>query len=322
MLSTELALALALALHLLVCLALLALSCRRMLMAAPSCVAMAAFVPAFGPIAVALLERRLRKGGACTQDLGIEELRVQDAVHRSIPMEQSAVGDAVVPLGEALRINDPLTRRALIMDVLYDGAEGLPGALREARGNDDAEVVHYATTALVELQKTYDARTAQARAAQQADPHDPEAAQRLADVLGDYIASGLLEGGMLVSLRREYDRALRSLLACVPQGSQAALAASVHAFDNARALQDASTMREMAEACVRTWPRREEGHLMALGCAVAQRDRAAVDAALAQLRSPDVRLSLRGRAEAVYWEARPEGQDRAARPRGGDPDAA
>ena len=287
--------------HLLLCAALLALSATGRLRARLASLALALFVPVFGPVGTALLEARLRDEDARCEEFDIEELCVNDAVHRSILMEQSTVGDEVVPLRDALLINDASMRRDLIMDVLYEGASDQPHALRAARGNDDAEVVHYATTALVELQRSFDDDLAHARRACKERPDDAAAALRLADVLRDYVASGLLEGSMLAQAREEYARALEALCALVPTASVEALDACVRAFACAVERADASSMRRWAERTATTWPRREEGHLMRLRCCVGSGDRAGVDAALAALDSGDVRLSARGRREAAYW---------------------
>ena len=40
-----------------------------------------------------------------------------------------------------------------MMDILYDDVGEYVEVLKNARMNDDTEVVHYATTAMVELQK-------------------------------------------------------------------------------------------------------------------------------------------------------------------------
>ena len=55
-------------------------------------------------------------------------------------------------------INEPRVRRELIMDVLNDDPEEYMDLLKQARMNEDVEVVHYAITAMVELSKEYDFR--------------------------------------------------------------------------------------------------------------------------------------------------------------------
>ena len=260
-----------------------------------------AFVPVFGAVALLFHERALRSDARPCDGFELEELRVNDAVYKSIVVEPAAQASEAVPLREALLVNDPATRRRLIMDVLYDDASAQPHALRAARSNDDAEVVHYATTALVELQKTYDDRMQRARAACQADPHDVEAARNLASVLGAYIESGLLEGMMLTSTRAEYACVLDALLALVSRDGEEALGVCWQAFLNAQARGEVGDMERMAERAVAVWPQREDGYLMRLHTAVAREDRAGIDRALETLQRGDVRVTARGRRDISYW---------------------
>ena len=293
----------------LVCLAVQVLACivvgllmvSGLLKTRLSCLPIMAFVPVFGAVALFFHERALRSDARPCDDFELEELRVNDAVYKSIVVEPAAQASEAVPLREALLVNDPATRRRLIMDVLYDDASAQPQALRAARSNDDTEVVHYATTALVELQKTYDDRMQRARAACQADARDVAAARILASVLGAYIESGLLEGMMLTSTRAEYARVLDALLALVSRDGEEALGVCWQAFLNAQARGEVGDMERMAEHAVAVWPQREDGYLMRLHTAVAREDRAGIDRALETLQRGDVRVTARGRRDISYW---------------------
>lgn len=266
-----------------------------------SCLPIMVFVPVFGAVALFFHERALRSDVQPCDDFELEELRVNDAVYKSIVVESDAQASEAVPLREALLVNDPATRRRLIMDVLYDDASAQPHALRAARSNDDAEVVHYATTALVELQKTYDDRMQRARAACQADARDVAAARDLASVLGAYIESGLLEGMMLSSTRAEYARVLEALLALISPDGEEALGVCWQSFLNAQARGEVGDMERMAEHTVAVWPRREDGYLMQLHAAAAKEDRAGIDRALEKLQRSDVRITARDRRDISYW---------------------
>ena len=298
---TDILILVCLAVHVLACIVVGLLMASGLLKTRLSCLPIMAFVPVFGAVALLFHERALRSDARPCDDFELEELRVNDAVYKSIAVEPAAQASEAVPLREALLVNDPATRRRLIMDVLYDDASAQPHALRAARSNDDAEVVHYATTALVELQKTYDDRMQRARAACQADPHDVEAARNLASVLGAYIESGLLEGMMLTSTRAEYARVLDALLALVSRDGEEALGVCWQAFLNAQARGEVGDMERTAEHAVVVWPQREDGYLMRLHTAVAREDRAGIDRALETLRRGDVRVTARGRRDISYW---------------------
>ena len=298
---TDILILVCLAVHVLACIVVGLLMASGLLKTRLSCLPIMAFVPVFGAVALLFHERALRSDARPCDDFELEELRVNDAVYKSIVVEPAAQASEAVPLREALLVNDPATRRRLIMDVLYDDASAQPHALRAARSNDDAEVVHYATTALVELQKTYDDRMQRARAACQADPHDVEAARNLASVLGAYIESGLLEGMMLTSTRAEYARVLDALLALVSRDGEEALGVCWQAFLNAQARGEVGDMERTAERAVAVWPQREDGYLMRLHTAVAREDRAGIDRALETLQRGDVRVTARGRRDISYW---------------------
>ena len=298
---TDILILVCLAVHVLACIVVGLLMASGLLKTRLSCLPIMAFVPVFGAVALFFHERALRSDARPCDDFELEELRVNDAVYKSIVVEPAAQASEAVPLREALLVNDPATRRRLIMDVLYDDASAQPHALRAARSNDDAEVVHYATTALVELQKTYDDRMQRARAACQADPHDVEAARNLASVLGAYIESGLLEGMMLTSTRAEYARVLEALLALVSRDGEEALGVCWQAFLNAQARGEVGDMERTAEHAVAVWPQREDGYLMRLHTAVAREDRAGIDRALETLQRGDVRVTVRGRRDISYW---------------------
>lgn len=298
---TDILVLVCLAVHVLVCIVVGLLMASGLLKTRLSCLPIMAFVPVFGAVALLFHERALRSDARPCDDFELEELRVNDAVYKSIVVEPAAQASEAVPLREALLVNDPATRRRLIMDVLYDDASAQPHALRAARSNDDAEVVHYATTALVELQKTYDDRMQRARAACQADSHDVEAARNLASVLGAYIESGLLEGMMLTSTRAEYACVLEALLALVSRDGEEALGVCWQAFLNAQARGEVGDMERTAEHAVAVWPQREDGYLMRLHTAVAREDRAGIDRALETLQRGDVRVTARGRRDISYW---------------------
>ena len=298
---TDILILVCLAVHVLACIVVGLLMVSGLLKTRLSCLPIMAFVPVFGAVALLFHERALRSDARPCDDFELEELRVNDAVYKSIVVEPAAQASEAVPLREALLVNDPATRRRLIMDVLYDDASAQPHALRAARSNDDAEVVHYATTALVELQKTYDDRMQRARAACQADPHDVEAARNLASVLGAYIESGLLEGMMLTSTRAEYARVLDALLALVSRDGEEALGVCWQAFLNAQARGEVGDMERTAEHAVAVWPQREDGYLMRLHTAVAREDRAGIDRALETLQRGDVRVTARGRRDISDW---------------------
>lgn len=106
------------------------------------------FVPFWGTICVLLLHlQRLTKRDNRIEP-GVEKLRVNEEIYKNIFQAASDMDEKIVPLEEALLINKPGIRRELIMDVLNDDPEEYMDILKQARMNEDVEVVHYAITQL------------------------------------------------------------------------------------------------------------------------------------------------------------------------------
>ena len=117
-------------------------------------------------------------------------------------MEEDPARDLMVPLQEALLMNDASTRRELMMDILYDDVGEYVEVLKNARMNDDTEVVHYATTAMVELQKDYETKLQKQKEAFALE-EDAGLLDEYIQTLEKYVESGLLEGNMLKNRRLE-----------------------------------------------------------------------------------------------------------------------
>ncbi len=127
-----------------------------------------------------------------------------DGLRLRISMDKDTMVDLVIPLEEALVLNSSGTRRELIMNILYaDPSDYIP-QLSAAKTNDDTEVVHYAVTALVEMQKDYDMRMQKLEAERASAPDDPSFDSKFLNFLEAYIGSGLLTGDSLKKMQTTY----------------------------------------------------------------------------------------------------------------------
>ena len=120
--------------------------------------ALVIFVPFWGTVCVLLLHLQMLTRRDNRIEPGVEKLRVNEEIYKNIFQAVLDTDKKIVPLEEALLINEPRVRRELIMDVLNDDPEEYMDLLKQARMNEDVEVVHYAITAMVELSKEYDFR--------------------------------------------------------------------------------------------------------------------------------------------------------------------
>lgn len=115
-------------------------------------------------------------------------------------------------LEEALIVNEPELRRELIMNVLNDNPEEYVELLKQARMNEDVEVVHYAITAMVELSKEYDSKLQELERLHQISPEDPEVMEQYCEFMEEYLSQGLLEEQIERVQRQRYEQLLEKKL--------------------------------------------------------------------------------------------------------------
>ena len=193
--------------HALVCLVLWTLMKLGLLPVRGHMLAVMVLVPLWGPLLVVLLITRSAVFGADLKDATLESLRINDELHRSILVHDREADAGVIPLEEALIVNDPADRRRLMLSMLTEEPDAYLAQLQAAKLNDDVEVAHYAATAVAQISKESDLKLQQLERAFKTDP----SAQNLdeyCDFLGEYLDSGLAEGRVAQIQRQQYARLL------------------------------------------------------------------------------------------------------------------
>lgn len=207
--------------HASACLLLLLLTIVKLLPIPYAAYPMMVLVPLFGPLALLLFGIHLRRKSA-EASVDISRFQLENEIYRSmgmdtvrsdiVPLEEAIflnpadtrrnlmldmMKESVVPLEEALTISNSQVRRKLMLDVLNSDTAKYYALLEQARLNDDVEVVHYAVTAMSELNKKYDLMIAEFTKALDADPEDVEILGRYCSCLKQYLALGLADGAIL-----------------------------------------------------------------------------------------------------------------------------
>ncbi len=283
--------------HLLICAVLWILMWRRVMRSGYRLFWVVLFIPFWGLICLFLLERSLRKKEHRRAEIGVEKLKMEDEIYRSILQDEGEREEGIVSFVDASVINDAETRRELMMDILYSDASKYISLLKEARMDEDTEVVHYATTAMVELQKDYDQRLKEEEDAYAADPENPDRLRSYLTLLADYIESGLLEGNMLTVRRGRYSGLLEAYLFRYPDEKS---------FYQKKAYNDMALGRkqevlEIIRILLERWPEDEDGYLLRIAYDARERNRAGIDQTLGLIRRNRVFLTSNGRNVVRYW---------------------
>lgn len=280
--------------HTLVCLVLWTLVKLGMLPVRGHMLPAMVLVPLWGPLLLVLCARGEAFGDAL-EDGTLESLLLNDEIRRGTQV-QVREGDAgVVPLEEALIVNDPSDRRRLMLSMLTDDPDAYLAQLQSAKLNDDVEVAHYAATAVAQISKESDLKLQQLERAFKTDP----SAQNLdayCDYLGEYLASGLAEGRVAQIQRQQYARLLARR--CEREDGAALRIRYATALADAGELDEAEAviMQLVAEV-----PDDQEAWMLCLRLAVMRRDGEAVQQVIDAIDNQHVYLSAENREKLAFW---------------------
>lgn len=280
--------------HMLVCLVLSTLVKLGMLPVRGHMLPAMVLVPLWGPLLLVLCARGEAFGDAL-EDGTLESLRLNDEIRRGMQV-QVREGDAgVVPLEEALIVNDPSDRRRLMLSMLTEEPDAYLAQLQAAKLNDDVEVAHYAATAVAQISKESDLKLQQLERAFKTDP-STENLDAYCDYLGEYLASGLAEGRVAKIQRQQYARLLARR--CEREDGAALRIRYATALADAGELDEAEAVITQLVAEV---PDDQEAWMLCLRLAVMRRDGEAVQQVIDAIDNQHVYLSAENREQLAFW---------------------
>lgn len=287
--------------HMLVCLVLSTLVKLGMLPVRGHMLPAMVLVPLWGPLLLVLCARGEAFGDAL-EDGTLESLRLNDEIRRGMQV-QVREGDAgVVPLEEALIVNDPSDRRRLMLSMLTDDPDAYLAQLQAAKLNDDVEVAHHAATAVAQISKESDLKLQQLERAFKTDP-STENLDAYCDYLGEYLASGLAEGRVAQIQRQQYARLLARR--CEREDGAALRIRYATALADAGELDEAEAV---ATQLVADTPDEQEVWMLCLRLAVMRRDGEAVQQVIDAIDNQHVYLSAENREKLAFWRDGEEAQ--------------
>lgn len=281
--------------HALVCLVLWTLMKLGLLPVRGHMLAVMVLVPLWGPLLVVLLSVRSAVFGDDLKDATLEALRINDDMHRSMLVQGREGDDGVVPLEEALIVNDPGDRRRLMLSMLTEDPGAYLAQLQAAKLNDDVEVAHYAATAVAQISKESDLKLQQLECAFKTDP----SAQNLnayCDYLGTYLASGLAEGRVAQIQRQQY--ALLLARRCEREDGLALRVRYATALADAGEVDEAE---DVAERLVADTPDEQDVWMLCLRLAVLRHDGEMVQRVIDAVDKQHVYLSAENREKLAFW---------------------
>ena len=187
----------------------------------------------------------------------VEKMKLESELYKSVSVDTRKTADTVVPIEEALLINNPRERRTLIMDVLNDNPKEYVEFLKKAGDNEDTEVVHYAVTAMVEISKEVDYTLQELERRHSADPDDLPVLEEYCTFLWNCLDQHLLQGQVEIMNRNHFNELIEQKIRKSPK-----IEDYVRLIRNCFALKLFSKALEAIEELGRKWPDSEPYYLL------------------------------------------------------------
>lgn len=208
-------------------------------------------VPVFGVVMWLAGGLCLKINGGRRRELELEKLKVTDARYRRMEAAEEEAGASVVPLEEALIVNDTKLRRTLMLDILHKKPEEYLDLLKTASAGSDTEITHYATTTLLEIQSDFEMKIQKSLSECRKHPEKIDELKKYRDILRDYTGSGLLSGSVLKMQQMSLMEALRRLLGEEAPGREDIFLYIETALDAGEYQEAGRTLEEYERVCGR-----------------------------------------------------------------------
>ncbi len=118
----------------------------------------------------------------------------------------------VVPIEEALLVNDLSSRRRVMIDLLKQDTFEYLEVLGMAVANEDTETSHYAVSAIVEIKRKLTLSLQELAVKYEDEAGDPYFLQTYASVLKSYMRSGFIDDRTLLMHKYTYSTVLQQLM--------------------------------------------------------------------------------------------------------------
>lgn len=255
------------------------------------------FIPFFGVVIAIIADFYSRRRKTGSKKFSLEEMALDDGDVRMIHVQET-LSDDVIPLEEAMSINDAETRRSLMLKILREDPNKYILLLKKARFDNDIEVTHYASTAIMEVQREYELSLQKHEKAYKENPEDAKALDDYIDIMNRYINSGLVDENILFIHRKRFLELLNDKIS----GGNENIDIYIMAADTNLELDNLGEASYLADQMIRKWPENEKAWFTKLKVCQKSNDGPAIKNVIAEIKKRNLYLSPEGRDILRFWD--------------------
>ncbi len=203
----------------------------------------------------------------------------------------------IVPLEEALYVNDRSSRRKVMIDLLKRDSLEYLEVLRIAVANEDTETSHYAVSAIVEVKRKLTLSLQELAVKYEEEKNDPYFLQSYATVLKSYMRSGFIDERTLLMYKHTYTNVLEQLLEADPKAADA----YEEKIEADLELREFERAEKFARLYLEQYPEREGPYLALMKVYYAMRAYEQLQQTLARLKASTIRLTSHALKIVRFW---------------------
>jgi len=203
----------------------------------------------------------------------------------------------IIPIEDALVVNDYMTRRRVMIDVLKEDVMQYIEVIKRAVLNDDTETSHYAVSAVVEEKRKLSILLQEFSVKFDQHKEDSQVAKTYAQVLSKYIKSGFLDNQTLRKYKFMYIHTLNQIIV----NGEDDMEIFEEKFITEMEMKEYIQAEQTCQQYLSKYPNEENPYLHFLNLYYTTRSIANMMKTLDDLKNSSVRLSNRALTIVRYW---------------------
>ncbi|MED1568636.1 hypothetical protein [Bacillus paramycoides] len=203
----------------------------------------------------------------------------------------------IVPIQDALILNDNKTKRKLLIQSLKENSVGSTKVLEKALENEDSETSHYAATAIMEMKRKFLNSMRDLALQLEEHPDDVRVLSAYAEKMNQYLKSTLLDEGTY----RQYQSILSDILEKLLEAGQGHKQYYIEKINCDLGLMDFDKAGYYSEKFLKDYPHEEMAYIMALKLHYIGKNPTQLQKVIMSLKNHPVRLSAEGLSIIRFW---------------------
>ncbi|WP_346234962.1 hypothetical protein MKY04_19045 [Lysinibacillus telephonicus] len=204
---------------------------------------------------------------------------------------------SIVPMKDALLLNDHQTKRKMLLDILKNDTFHHIGILQSALENDDTETSHYAATAIQDIKGKLQNSIRQLEYQIEKQPDDVDVLISFSQVIKQYLNTGYLDERTKKQYSYRYSQILGKVIEAVPQEKKY----YIEKINCDLQLGELETAEKYSQLFLKFCANEEEAYFMAMKLYYSLKNQMKFKEVLQMLRDSSVRLSPQGLNKIRFW---------------------